>query len=659
MRISLVCFLLLAYQKLEVRSDDIIVSMEDGIHPMQSCVGSNFHVDSPMKVIAMSHVKDLNLVVFIARERNISEIYAVSLDGPYTPSKLLKPEISRSHVLEDIAALDNGTVFVSDASQPAILRLEIITTPHHPPAAAISSHLSVFIQLEQEDRPRGLAVDTGLAQIGPALVWVNWRFGHQSIERVPLTTASRQYESALITEGLYLPHGVAVDSTRRLLYYSQLTEHSSRLHVLSAGADGSRDGEPEGSRRTTHLLYDGDWHDPWRSPVSLLRLSPTALYWTDGAGLWRLPRFYLPLVAGDEAPRLVAPGATAFCVLPAGSLCEPTTTTEVGSAGLPDSFNSVLDLSASSRLPLLSSSSALPWTSTASSRPSSRFGHTCTELWCLNGGTCRDSLATPASHSSGSRTGSRTPKCICRSGFTGARCGVDLCRQRCLNGGTCVRPSFSLSTPSGSVSGAGRPGEMTVTWSAHVDCVCPVGVTGDRCQHVVAADSSTVNCSLPLHMNSSQVVTSVSVLAVTAVFLLILLLLMVVGRRRLTAVFQRRRERALVLSDGDGCDRRLVRRRVVGGASTARLVLKSCSLATVEPPRPDIEDCCGMTLCERPCEVRIKSVKQNSSDRPSLFPTGETSATDEDIAPSYDDRTRLLLTVAAVPTPGKVEVQHL
>ena len=161
--------------------------------------------------------------------------------------------------------------------------------------------------------------------------------------------------------------------------------------------------------------------------------------------------------------------------------------------------------------------------------------------------------------------------CRCPPGFSGERCERDACQNYCLAGGTCHRDV------------SGRP-----------LCVCPAGVSGDRCQRQNSSAAAVLPCEPALGLPPSAL--RLLVLCLLALLALQAGLLAILGVRLRRAV----RRAATAAAASPSPPPPPTKKRFVGLRLRPR----------PPPARPDIEDCCQMTLCETVRTAKWSSVRR-------------------------------------------------
>ncbi|XP_043227957.1 protein cueball-like [Amphibalanus amphitrite] len=263
-----------------------------------------------------------------------------------------------------VVSADHSAVYAADATNGTIVHVPLEHVLRRTAAASV-------LHLLPDDRPRGLAVD----ETHGLLFWTNWRFGRQSVERSGLDGSQR---SRVVDSDLYLPGGVAADPSSTSVYFSD-SGADGRLHVERVSEDGS----------ARHALYRG------RHPqASGLQLAAGSLYWSDTAGVWRLPLTTDGAgVAGSAELVAPLPGRpSAVLVLREDEQCA--------------SYTSIVP-------------TAVPATAVSGAPADS------CEDYCVVGRCRWDEL--------------RGRSCRCPPGFAGDRCEQDQCHNYCLGGGTCHR----------------------------------------------------------------------------------------------------------------------------------------------------------------------------------------------------------------------------
>ena len=191
--------------------------------------------------------------------------------------------------------------------------------------------------------------------------------------------------------------------------------------------------------------------------------------------------------------------------------------------------------------------------------------------YCLNGDCTQTSLGIPICH--------------CGLNFTGSRCENEPCRNYCLNEGICTILEISLGTPT---------------------CSCKPGYDGKRCESM-QPEALEFEAAID-YFQGFLIMSGINIL-----FLLVIIglaiCLMIQIRRRESPVTVTKSPRTRVFSANAG--RSVSRPRKTNGVLNngfASAEKKSdtsdhtCSaLVSDDGVVLDLEDCCNMTVCDRPC----------------------------------------------------------
>lgn len=188
------------------------------------------------------------------------------------------------------------------------------------------------------------------------------------------------------------------------------------------------------------------------------------------------------------------------------------------------------------------------------------------------------------------------PHCYCQQNFTGKRCEVDICYNYCLNNGVCSVSSTEVST-----------------FEVLRRCQCPQGFSGSRCQLKEETEISH-------NFNYEHAFLVTSSLCVVFTFILLAISIFLIRSRRPEKGPEviKKNGRARVFSTSSNSDGKRSRNmskstnpRSAGAVNEAfGNAQDNCvddqghmcqALISDDGVVLDLEDCCNMTVCDKPC----------------------------------------------------------
>ncbi|KAJ8877565.1 hypothetical protein PR048_022020 [Dryococelus australis] len=429
------------------------------------------------------------------------------------------------------------------------------------------------------------------------LYWTNRNHKNPSIERVKLDGTDRK---VLVTEGLFMPVGLAVDQETEKLFWCDNQENIN-YRIECSNLDGT-------SQKT---LVSGTHHH-----TNGIAVGSRNVYWSDSENrkVWSIPK------ATDVDPEITEVDYLAGYGLQ-------------GIVAWSDGEN-LDDNLCYKKPPTLeaASKSFVGMTAALSQSITDIKQHDYVELYCLNGGTIMSE--------------DNVPLCHCQLGYSGTRCEVSVCHNFCMNGRCHVDESNKASCIcEKEYRGINcerhkcedfclHEGKCYLGQLEEPKCRCKDGYMGRRCEELVGLDQLCVEFCTKGHIavlaaklcscSDTSGLTSLPsgsdnetwneqkaegrladlcsrdgpqnwmfiMMVCSSIFLVI-----IIGILLLKICHLRRRPR--------------IKKRIIVNKNVAPLTSRPPSSG--EQCEITIENCCNMNVCETPCfEPQLRSSKSSS-----------------------------------------------
>ncbi|XP_053996535.1 protein cueball [Hylaeus anthracinus] len=506
---------------------------------------------------------DITRTMYFSDTRGNVSVFSNDLTNKNFTSKPLIKRQNRSHILGIAFDTKTRSLVWVDYMTEVIMKMHVpLDSPPEEP---------VILHNLTDRSPRGIALDLCNSHI----YWVNSNITNPSIERSNLDGSGRV---TIIKENLYEPLAVAVDHAEEKLYWIDDLE-GIRIKIERSNLDGS---ERELLAPATHQL-----------PVALA-VDNDMIYWTDSVyrSIWMMPK---NLSVGSIAVEFKSYYTSKHDADPAGIIARDNigsidcaayakirrktnyanSTTARMTAG---SFNNLTTSTEESELTTESSTHCLNNGHvdlngyTCLCKPG--FGGTHCEIdvchnYCLRGSCIIDNQGSPT--------------CDCDDTFAGSRCETDLCKDYCLHDGQCSilngKPICKCKYFEGS-----RCETLT-----NVTKVCEIFCANTELVPTIDVDAINCRCGELNKTNAQMILMEEDdeykiLLPIFCVLIAVLSLVIIV----LSYYINKLRRRP-----------RIRKRFVVSKGGVTPL--------TSRPQVPDnqceitIENCCNMNICETPC----------------------------------------------------------
>jgi len=472
----------------------------------------------------------------------------------------------------------------------------------------------ILHKLSDGEFPHGIAVDSCRRY----LYWTNSYHIRPTIERSLLDGNKREI---IISKDLFQPTGIAVDELGGKIYWSD-DQAGIYYNIRRANLDGSN----------CETIIHGTHHEPFDLTVYLHNI-----YWSDLIynAIWKMPK---DPVVGEQPTKIYqykdgrtpqgivarSDGTKVSCQAESSSTVSVETANSSadfvgdGSIKIVQSDSSVKETTASLNYCLNSGVLLAEGSSTATCRcPQGYSGERCEmsacHNYCLNDGTCK------VNHSG-------LPVCICLHGTNGLRCEQHVCNSYCLNSGMCIvdskgQPSCKcksyfngirceiLNTEQLCQSYCQQPGQVFIPGDGADTslCMCHSTVGTGQSDLLQLGNSSSLSIDTISSASLSESckhreTVSYSVFAVLGVMCAILLVATVVSLRRVHLLRKRPR----------------IKKRIIVNKNVTPLT--ACSPLPQDQCQITIENCCNMNICETPCfEPQLRTPKSSGKEEKKML----------------------------------------